>query len=225
VPLDKPFLYTRALGNLLIDWTENQSYVYSRWSVDATQYWWTARPSSTKVWEDKSCTDPAGNQAYMGIGTSGGAPGQNLEVKFTMKPSASNNLDLFVNWLGFSNQSWGPIGLPLDLTGFRGWTGCQLAVSMDVLAVATTSPVLWPIPNDPLLAGATIFTHGMAVDSVKGDMVMSYNAYSAQISPLNGYSNGPSQMVYRAKDNTQTSGYRSNATFYAPVIKLNGVFN
>ena len=71
--------------------------------------------------------------------------------------------------LGLSSRNWGPVRLPLNLTG-AGATGCNLYVSMDNLSAviaandgAVSKPIL--LPNDNSLVGSTFHTQYMVRDA------------------------------------------------------------
>ena len=224
VPFAKPFVLVRSQGNLLIDWLESQAYVRSSWLADAAIYWKTARPANTKIWESSSCQDAAGNQASISIASSGGSPGQTLDVNFTLSPGQGQNLDLFVNWLGFSNQQYGALKLPFDVTGFAGMSNCSLATDIVMLQAATKSPVSWAIPSDPRLEGLALYTQGMAIDTKAMSLVLTDDAYIAEIQPAGGYAKAPVQSMFGFKYTGATTGSMSSA-FYAPILRLNGVIN
>ncbi|PIE24197.1 MAG: hypothetical protein CSA62_05180 [Planctomycetota bacterium] len=228
IKFDKPFPYQRSKGNLLIDWVEAQSYAFSRWSIDAHIRWNTPRPSAGKIWENKGCSDAAGNKAALSISSTGGVVGAQLGVKFVLTPASGSTLDTVVNWLGFSNKRYGPAKLPLDVSGLWGMKNCMLATDITALRVIKTSvltpTVQWQIPNNPKFAGVSVYTQGLAMDSKKGTAVLTGRADSAEIAPAAGWQDGPGQSVFRARYTNQAEGFMS-PSFYFPIVKFTGSFN
>lgn len=71
--------------------------------------------------------------------------------------------------LGFSNQTWGPVNLPLDLSPL-GLAGCNLLASIDILLSVPTlstgaATVSIDVPEAPGLAGAKFWMQWMVIDS------------------------------------------------------------
>ncbi len=224
IPFVRPFVLLRSKGNLLIDWQEQQTYQRSSWLADSAIYWRTSRPANTQIWKNTACKDGAGNQASISIASKGASPGQNLDVNFVLTPGPGQKLDLFINWLGLSNRQYGALKLPFDVTGFAGMTQCSLATDIVLTKAATTSPVSWPIPNDPKLEGLALYTQGMAINTKAMTLVLTDDAYLVEIQPVGGYSSAPVQSVFGPKYSGSPTGYMSTA-FYAPILRLSGVIN
>ncbi|MGH7151224.1 MAG: hypothetical protein ACREIU_11015, partial [Planctomycetota bacterium] len=103
------------------------------------------------------------------IGATGAAHlGQTIKINLSQVPPGKPTLLL----LGFTNQAWWGIPLPLDLA-FVGLPGCALLVSPDVPLGFTTSAfgpgngrVVAPlsIPSQAALAGATFYAQWYVVD-------------------------------------------------------------
>jgi hypothetical protein len=71
-------------------------------------------------------------------------------------------------FLAFSDSMWGPVPLPLPLSGF-GLTGCSLQVSLDIGTVVPTDAMgegalQFTLPADPALAGLQLFNQYLVVD-------------------------------------------------------------
>jgi len=69
---------------------------------------------------------------------------------------------------GVSNTTWGPVPLPLDLSG-AGASGCNLLVSFDLISPAVSdaggaASVRIPLPNDSRLLGFKLHGQWMTVD-------------------------------------------------------------
>lgn len=69
--------------------------------------------------------------------------------------------------LGLSNTLWGSTALPAPLASL-GFPGCSLLVSPDAIVawspVATTTfDLVWPVPNNPALAGLGVFSQTFAL--------------------------------------------------------------
>ncbi|MEZ5990620.1 MAG: hypothetical protein R3F30_16200 [Planctomycetota bacterium] len=74
-----------------------------------------------------------------------------------------------VSYTGVSDKNWGPINLPLDLTGF-GAKGCAILASGDLaLAVQAdgsgAASLQLPLPNDSALIGAVLFQQFLVLDA------------------------------------------------------------
>ncbi len=113
------------------------------------------------------CAVPGGDPPRIGA-TGAAHVGQTMKVNLSQVPPGKPALLL----LGFSNQAWWGVPLPLDL-GFVGLPGCSLAVSPDIPLGFTTSAfgpgngrVIVPlaIPNQAALAGVTIYAQWYVVD-------------------------------------------------------------
>lgn len=71
-------------------------------------------------------------------------------------------------WIGASDQSWGPVPLPLDL-GFLGAPGCDLLVSIDLTFGQLTSAIgaavqSLPVPSNPALVGNAVHAQWAVFD-------------------------------------------------------------
>jgi len=222
VPFASTYTYKVANGNLLIDWQETSTYRSLSWSADAVNFN-TKTPSGlvNKIWEDKGCMNARGDQAYLSISTTGqGVLGGSIQVKYTMKPAASSNLDLMVLGLGASNRKWGSIQLPLDLKP-AGLNGCSLAVDLSVLIPAISSPITLSIPSSKAFDGLPLYFQGMAVDSKAALLVPTYNAYQVLIQP-SYLPTGVAQSVYATKPSTRNGSGFMSPYFYYPVLRLDG---
>ncbi len=222
VPLVKPFVWTAGAGNLLIDWTEGQTYQFVRWSEDGVSYPKSAGSLVTRIWEDKTCSNSRGDQAYILLSRTSNLIGGTIDVRFYLKPASTGNLDLFLGWLGASHRSFGGIPLPLSLAAL-GLGTCKLATDIQLTGVATTAPLRWSVPNLPALAGKTLFTQGMALDSKSGAFVTTYNAFQLTFVP-NPPPAQPYQSVFRSRYAGQTTGYMSPSFYYGPVVQFRGLF-
>lgn len=222
IPFASMYTYKVANGNLLIDWLETSTYRSLSWTADAVSFN-TKVPSGlvNKIWEDKSCLNSRGDQAYLSISTSSqGVLGGAIQVKYTMKPAASSNLDLMVLGLGASNHKWGPIQLPLDLKP-AGLNGCSLAVDLSVLIPSISSPITLSIPSSKTFDGIPLYFQGMAVDSKAAQLVPTYNAYQVLIQP-SYLPTGVAQSVYATKPSTRNGTGFMSPYFYHPVLRLDG---
>ncbi len=221
IPLKAPFLVTVLKENLLINWQEKQPYVYQKWSADAAFIARTPGSITSRIWENRSCFNAGGDQAYLSISRTSGVLGGSLDVRYTMKPAAGHNLNAMLNWIGSNNLKWGAIPLPLPL-GFLGMPKCVLATDILLTQVGLASPVKWPIPNNNSLVGLTLFTQGMALDTKSSRMVITDNAWAVRLLP-----NPPGvqlfQSLYRSRYTNQTTGFMSTG-FYAPIVQFDGVF-
>jgi len=80
---------------------------------------------------------------------------------------------------GASRTTWGPIGLPLDLSPF-GAAGCSLLASMDLmLAIATDAQgngsLVVPVPNDQRLLGVVFHNQWLVVDTPANALGLSFS--------------------------------------------------
>jgi hypothetical protein len=221
IPLKAPFILTVLRDNLLIDWQEKQPYVRTPWSADAAYIAKTPGSITSRIWENRSCFNAGGDQAYLSISRTTGVLGGSMDVRYTMKPAAGHNLDALLNWIGSNNLKWGAIPLPLPL-GFLGMPKCVLATDILLTQVGLTSPVKWPIPNNNALVGLTLYTQGMALDTKSSRMVITDNAWAVRLLP-NPPGPQPFQSLYRSRYTNQTTGFMSSG-FYAPVIQFDGLF-
>jgi len=220
IPVAKPFVWLAGKGNLLMDWIEGGSYSYLRWSEDGVSYPKSQGSLVTKVWEDKNCGNKRADKASLLLSRTGNLIGGTIDVRYSMYPGTTSPLDIMVVWLGGSNRSLGPIKLPIDLTGL-GMPNCMLATDILVAKAATSSPLQWAVPNQAGLAGQTLFLQGMAIDSKKSAMVVTYNAWQVTILPSTPTAQGW-QSVFRSRYTGQTTGYMSPTFYYAPVIRFSG---
>ncbi len=106
--------------------------------------------------------DGIDNRAYGVPSHPGGAPAE--ASLFGAVPST-----VAILVVGASRTAWATLPLPLMLDGL-GLTGCSVQVSQDVLlpvvAKATgAATFLLDIPSDPQLAGSTVYTQWMTLDS------------------------------------------------------------
>jgi hypothetical protein len=146
IPLDRPFVYQRAQGNLLLD-LQTSNGTSSDWPLDGIFISGSGYGSQAiKIWEEPSCSNLRGDSAKLSISSSQGALGQGLQVDHTVNPAPGGQLDLVMHWMGLSNAAYGPAALPLDLSGL-GYQNCALAT--DILFTATTNGagIVWPIPG------------------------------------------------------------------------------
>lgn len=222
IPFPSLYTYLTSKGNLLIDWVETGVYSSVSWNADAVNI-----SSSTpgglvnEIWENSSCANARGDQASLSISTSGnGALGGPIAVKYTMKPAASNVLDLMVLGVGASNLQWGAISLPLDLTP-AGFASCALAVDLSILIPSTTTPVSLTVPNSSSFNGVPLYFQGLAIDSKAPALVPTSNAYQVLIQP-NQLVQGVAQTVYATKPSTRGGVGFASPHFYHPVIRLDG---
>jgi len=222
IPFPSVYTYLVSKGNLLIDWAETGAYSSVSWNADAVNLSSSAPAGLVnKIWEEKTCLNRRGDQAYLSISSSGnGVLGGSIAVKYTMKPAGSNILDLMVLGVGASNHKWGAISLPLDLTpaGFR---SCALAIDLPILIPSTTSPVSLLVPASNAFNGVPLYFQGIAIDSKAPAMVPTYNAYQVLLQP-NQLAKGVAQTVYATKPSTRAGVGFMSPHFYHPVIRLDG---
>lgn len=105
---------------------------------------------------------PAGTSGTPRIGVRGEAKvGETIAVNLSRAPAGSRALLV----LGLSDTAWGPVPLPLGMAPL-GMPGCSLLASLDFTFPVDTEPtppapgrasVAFPIPQQPVLAGATLF--------------------------------------------------------------------
>ena len=103
----------------------------------------------------------AGTAGWMGTPQAGGPP-------FVVDLSGGPALAPAVLAIGASDSNWGGAPLPLDLAPF-GAPGCELLTGLQILIPAFTDffgsvTMGIPIPSDPYLVGATVYTQWMASD-------------------------------------------------------------
>jgi len=83
-------------------------------------------------------------------------PGGQLAFNLDRTGSVST---LAIGWLGLSLDTWGPIQLPLELTGAMA-PGCHLSTDMTLVQAAAVvnekTAIAWPLPNNPLFLGAIL---------------------------------------------------------------------
>lgn len=222
IPFTRPFVLKSSDGDLLIDWVEGQAYEFVRWNVDAVSAWKTTEALYSRVWNDSACKNLGGDSASLSISRRTGVLGQSLDVKYTMSPGTGRRLDVMLSWLGISNRRLGAISLPLDLTGL-GMPSCALATDILVTQATTSSPIQWPLPNDNSLAGVVLYTQGLAANAAAGNFVVTDDAYQVLLRS-NTPTPGVAQSVFRARDNSQATGFNSPTAYYAAILKFNGSF-
>lgn len=89
------------------------------------------------------------------------------DLEFSLFGAVPNGLAILA--IGGSKTTWATIPLPLKLDAF-GLKGCSILASQDIL-VATTAQttgsarIAIPMPNDPKLAGITVYGQWMVVDT------------------------------------------------------------
>jgi hypothetical protein len=204
IPLDRPFVYQRAQGNLLLD-LQTSNGTSSDWPLDGIFISGSGYGSQAiKIWEEPSCSNLRGDSAKLSISSSQGALGQGLQVDHTVNPAPGGQLDLVMHWMGLSNAAYGPAALPLDLSGL-GYQNCALAT--DILFTATTNGagIVWPIPASPEFEGVALYFQALAIDSKSLDHVITSNAYQVLLGrpehdPGGPAADGPSRALQRGAD-------------------------
>lgn len=143
--------------------------------------------TNTDTWEYRRPTTPVFTRFGTGCAGAGGVP---LLVAATgSSPTIGTTFDMALGnltstggfgylLLGLSNSQFSGLALPID-AGILGWTGCTGYVSPDAgfgFSFATSpATVSLPLPNNPALAQATIFTQAILFDgsSPNGQVAMS----------------------------------------------------
>lgn len=114
------------------------------------------------------CPDPTGIDPVIGIGT-GARLGRTMTVNLS---KANQNLLLAVLGMGFSDQQWNSVPLPIDLTPY-GMPGCQWYIAADAALWMPTvglngtrhhaqHPI--PVPQANSLLGTQIFFQWLVLD-------------------------------------------------------------
>lgn len=171
-----PYLYTPALGHLILEWEVPVTPTKSNYFLDAHADLGTSGSSTSfgqggtfstaenyVVQSDDAQLQPGGSMLYRASGFSQTYPAL---VAF-----------------GFSNTSYGPLLLPFDMTPV-GAPGNSLYVSLDLVLPCTWKMVsgrnvaesAFPIPNVKGLEGFVMYAQGIFVD-------LSANAFGVVTSP------------------------------------------
>ena len=144
---------------------------------------WTYAPEVTATTRafGSGCVGSAGVPGLAPEGNSRPWIGDGFRQVASNLPAGS----LAVFKLGVSDQWWGPLPLPFDLS-IIGMTGCTEYVSNDVLVgVSTgtgTASYTFPLPNNPSLRGARFFTQVFTVDPTANAFgATTTNAIEAQL--------------------------------------------
>ena len=195
-------------------------YVFSRYNIDAVSYPKSPGVLVNRVYYNRlKCKNARGDRAQLSMSRTGGTIPGTLPVKYTMYPSAGNTLDTMLLFLGNSNKKFaGVVPLPIDL-GAAGYTGCALAINPLIGFVQQASPFSFPIPNDQGLAGLLLYFQGIAIDTSKGVIVPTEDAWQTRLIRTRRR-RSLYQTVYRSRYTTQADGFMSTTFFYAPVIRL-----
>ncbi len=125
-----------------------------------------SKPYRAFHWSWKLVAPPVASiQSAPVVHAPAGAPriGRNFTVQLSAAPPSAPSLIL----TGVSRRNFGPIKLPLDLTG-AGAPGCQLVVSMDILAFVVvnksgTAAISFPIPNNTALIKQKFFNQALSI--------------------------------------------------------------
>jgi hypothetical protein len=180
IGLDRPFTYTAQSGRwLLVDFSKTNSSAgagYTAYYVDCVN---DAAPRVSCVHSLGHATSGnvyAGFGAVLGFNSSltgavpliecNNVPQINSTVNIQVAQALASSAAVFS--IGSSDQTWGPIPLPFDLTNL-GAPGCTLLTGQEIpLVVATdvsgsgTLPL--PIPNSVALVTTNFYVQAMVID-------------------------------------------------------------
>jgi hypothetical protein len=110
------------------------------------------------------CVGPAGVPSLAPNGSSRPVLGSTFQLRFASLPPSP--LSLVFAALGFSDQTWGTVPLPIDLTVF-GFSSCSLWIEPGAIEpLSNTGGVAnWniAIPAAPSLDGQTFFLQGLVL--------------------------------------------------------------
>lgn len=219
--LGSPFVFLPVKGDLLIEWEVPGMY-------SKGQYFFDAHNSKTSVGTADAFGTAGSFSKTSSYGVSGPAPDKLVpggSIEFRAYGVPSNNGSLA--FLGFSRTSFGPLGLPFDLT-VLGASGNFLNVSVDLvlplpltagkIGVFNGSSIV-PVPADQGLAGLHVYMQGAFVDTQANNFGLVFS----QGVDFGLVSGTQSQQLVGTHDSTLTTGSLSPG--YAHVVQLVGVFN
>jgi hypothetical protein len=219
VAFTTPYAYATASGHLLLEIegfdTANQ---FDNWSPDAELFRTATTGSLQTVLP--GCTGSTAEAMTISVGTANLVVGGNADVAFKW----NGNFTVFLNWIGASNNNQGGVPLPLDLTPL-GAPGCSIGASLNIIQASAAGPFLWPIPNDPSLEDAVLWTQGAG-------LAASANALGLVTSQVHQFRIGgpnpppsPFQSVFRQSNMNLPDGTLSTLGFYGVVTQFTGAFN
>lgn len=126
---------------------------------------WTYAGATTAIFASYGQGCPTSSGAALIQGKTLPKIGSNFSFDVTNVPAASGVAILLQ---GFSSLTWGPIPLPLDITG-AGFAGCQLEVAVDFVSgapiVSNTATAVLPLPNTTSLVGLQYYVQALLLDA------------------------------------------------------------
>ena len=219
IPLTTPFTYTVANGHLLLEVLgSDPADLFDPWRADAETQWTTVRGDQTTV--APKCTGTTNESITLTPSATTIVLGGNMSVGIVTVPTGLPS----VHWIGGSNRDWLGIPLPLDLTP-AGAPGCNLGTGIAAMQSTATSPLLWPIPSDPALQDAIVFTQALALaPGANAANFVTSNTVQVRIGgPV--FPTPVSQSVYQRTSINGATGAMGVGNYYGSIIELSGVFN
>ncbi len=162
-PFSKPFLYERRKGNLLLDILgKGKPSAWSEWIADAHAQSYGTSGMTSPI--GPGCKGNKGEWVDLKVGAYSLKLGGSLSLSFPTNLSRPGTL---LAWIGSSEERFGGIRLPLDLS-FLGANGCRLYASIQVWKGIRGSGggfPSWriPIPKNPALAFARLHLQAAAL--------------------------------------------------------------
>ncbi len=224
IPLTSVFVYNATSGsqlqNLLIDLRTNPTMVTppNRINIDSVLY------RSANIEGDyeayvTDCTNPANEKLQLIPSKTNLVPAGSVDATLTSKAGSTATPGLFPAAM----LAFGTTHSELDLS-VVGMNGCMWSPSLDVTQFLTDSgtgfaPFSAPLPNDPNLTGATLYTQAFGLGTSLADSVTS-EAFWIKVGPMpstNAY--WPFQMIFSTN---LSSWYISNAGPWGAVIGFDG---
>lgn len=220
---DRPFLYTRNQGNLLI---EHLVPGKATFQLDYPLLDGAAAGIPQANWGTAgSFGDNSRPSIYLNNVTNV-VPGGSVEPINAELTQAYPTVHIY----GFSSDTYGPVPLPFDLTPF-GAPGNSLYVSLDLLVPITpyasgskfTAISKLPIPNSSGLSGSTIFMSSLHLDLTANALgIVCAPALATSVDFL---TNSGMNLVYAGDTAQPTGRFIHQGSNGGPVIQLVGFFN
>jgi hypothetical protein len=223
IPFSPSFRWQAAQGNLLIHVeTTDLTTPPGSWTLDAFQRSTTvAQGVGTAI--SAGCRNATNDELRIAVTHAPAIPGGTLPVQLTSSRAGAFPQAFFI--LGFTNQD--PL-LPLNLA-FIGMPGCaldvELAFTLGLTESAGSYPLVSvPVPNDPSLTDAPVYTQGL------GWALPNQSFAGSVTSPANVTVIGPAtprpadvQSIFYVAT-SQTWAMSGNGIAFAPVFLLEGLF-
>jgi hypothetical protein len=218
-----PFRWQATQGNLLLHVeTTDLTVPPGGWTVDAVQRS-TLRAEGIGTPISAGCRNAGNDELRCGVTHASAVVGGSLPVQLASSRAGAFPLGVFV--LGTTNQD--PL-LPLNLA-FLGMPGCALDVELAfTLGVPETQgvypPITVPIPNDPSLTDAAVYTQALGWAQPNQTFVGSVTS-AAHVTVVGAATPRPASWQSIFYVATQQRWFMSgNGIALAPVFLLEGLF-